>query len=72
MTTDAEEETKPPENARNSMDWMAQLVERWTSYPKVVGSNPTPVEVFGFRLLTSPGVIHTYEKKVISVFILEG
>ena len=52
MTTNAEEETNPPENARNSMDWMAQLVERWTSNPKVVGSNPTPVEVFGFRLLT--------------------
>ena len=50
MTTNAEEETNPPENA--SMDWMAQLVERWTSNPKVVGSNPTPVEVFGFRLLT--------------------
>ena len=52
MTTNAEEETSPPENARNSMDWMAQRVERWTSNPKVVGSNPTPVEVFGFRLLT--------------------
>ena len=52
MTTNAEEETIPPENARNSMDWMAQLVERWSTNPNVVGSNPTPVEVFGLRLLT--------------------
>ena len=52
MTTNAEEETIPPENAKNSMDWMAQLGERGTSYPQVVSSNPTPVEVFGFRLLT--------------------
>ena len=30
---------------------MAQLVERWSTNPKVVGSNPIPVEVFGLRLI---------------------
>ena len=52
MTTNAAEETNLPEIASNSMDWIAQLVERWSTNPKVMGSNPTPVEVFGLRLLT--------------------
>ena len=52
MNTNAEEETNPPENARISMDWMAQLVERWSTNPKVVGSDPTPVEVFELRVFT--------------------
>lgn len=30
---------------------MAQLVERWSTYPKVVGSSPTPAEDFGLGLL---------------------
>ena len=59
MTTNAEEETNPPENARNSMDWMAQLVERWSTNPKVVGSNPTPVEVSGLRIF-APTWRNTY------------
>ena len=33
--------------------WMAQLVEHWSTNPKVVGSNPTPVEVYS----TLPGII---------------
>ena len=48
MTTNAEEEKNPPEMAEI---WMAQLVERRSTNPKVVGSNPTPVEDFGLRLL---------------------
>ena len=50
MTTNAEEETNPPE--------MLEIVKldgsvgRALEYnPKVVGSNPTPVEVVGLRLL---------------------
>ena len=51
MTTKAEEETNPPEMVE-ILGWMAQLVERWSTNPKVVGSNPTPVEVFRLRPLT--------------------
>ena len=40
---------------------MSQLVERWSTNPKVVGSNPTPVEVLGLRLLASVWVILTSE-----------
>ena len=32
-----------------SMAPVAQMVERRTSIPKVVGSNPTWSEIFGFR-----------------------
>ena len=38
---------------------MNQLVERWSTNPKDVGSNPTPVEAFGLWLLASD-VILTY------------
>ena len=43
---------------------VAQLEERWSTNPKVVGSNLTPVEVFGlyysdFDYLLLPGVILT-------------
>ena len=44
---------------------MAQLVERWSTNPKVVGSNPTPVEAFGLRLLT-----FTWRRNTTSEFIL--
>ena len=41
---------------------MAQLVEHWSTNRKVVGSNPTPVEVFSdFDYTPSPGVILTSE-----------
>ena len=48
MTTNAEEETNPPVIAE-IYGWMARLVERWSTNPKV-GSNPTQVEVVGPRL----------------------
>ena len=45
----AEEDTNPAEIAKMLND---QLVERRSTNPKVVGSNPTPVKVFGLGLLT--------------------
>ena len=63
MTTNAEEETNPPDrNGRNSMDWMAQLVERWSTNPKVVGSNPSPVEVFGLRLIADALAFNEFQQ----------
>ena len=46
MTNNAAEETNTPEIASNSIDWMAQLVARWSTNPKVMGSNPIPVASF--------------------------
>ena len=34
-----------PSEIAEKFDGMAQLVERWSSNPKVVDSNPTPVEL---------------------------
>ena len=48
LTLDTEEDTNLP-GMTKCHDWIAQLVERWRTKPKVVGSNPTPVEVFQFR-----------------------
>ena len=56
MTTNVEEETNPPE--------MAEIVRldgsagrAMDTKIKIVGSNPTPVEVSGLRLLALPDVI---------------
>ena len=44
---DVTEDTIP--DSIPSMAPVAQMVERRTSIPKVVGSNPTWSEIFGFR-----------------------
>ena len=61
-TPDATEDTNLLESTGNSMAQIAQLVERRTRHPEVVGSNPTLGEVFGLRPITRiPAVIHSEE-----------
>ena len=54
MTTNVEEETKPNVNGeKDALLWLDGSVGRALEYQFKcpVGSNPTPVEVFGLRLL---------------------
>ena len=48
------------------VDWFLSLLEeRWSTNPKLVGSNLTPVEVFGLRLL-APTWRNTYPIDITS------
>ena len=58
-TPDATEDTNLLESTSNSMAQIAQLVERRTRHPEVVGSNPTLGEVFELRPLTQKPVVIT-------------
>ena len=62
MTTNAKEEAN--QKLRRGYSWTAQLVERWSSNPKVAGSNPTSVEDFGLLL------IGNNTRQIISLFII--
>ena len=58
-TPDATEDNNLLESTSNSMAQIAQLVERRTRHPEVVGSNPTLGEVLELRLLTQKPVVIT-------------